>query len=838
MKQLLLTMMIIYIMSSALTAQVSGLSGWNIFLDPGHSQKENMGIYNYSEAERNVRVGLRLMEYLLNNTDIDTVYISRTNDQQSVSLSQRTDYANSLGAAWFHSIHSDAGTPDNNSTLLLWGQYYNKKEKVPNGGKAMADIIVSLLTRGMRTNTRGSIGDCSFYTGSNYCAQSGGPYLHVNRESIMPSELSEAGFHTNPKQNQLFMNDDWKRLEANTYYWSILKFHNIPRPPVGICTGIIYDKESRVPINGAHVTMADQTYITNTFESLFNKYTGDPDLLHNGFYYIDNLPNTTLSMIVQAPDYYGDTLQVSMVDSFFTFRDVELVSMIPPRVIFSKPAQRDSNVAAWESITIDFSRKVNRTSLLSNLTIAPEIDRTIIWSNNDTRITIKSDTLKYLTDYTITIPAAVTDAYGHPFDGDGNGIGGDDFILSFSTGSQDRTPPVIVAFHPAQGVTDVDPMSIVSISFDERIRPSTVDAETFKFRKVIGQVDVKGTIRHYEINNRSVVCFFPYEPLQLNESYIVRIFSGIRDVFGNEMTTIKSFSFKITATAYEVTKIDNFETALTDNWWNPQQSGSTLGILTELTNRSANRDIVNLITSSTQSLQLNYGWDLSSGTWLVRIYLDDSAIPKTVRFDKNYILQAYVFGDGSGNQFRFALDDRVPTVAASNHEVSPWYTLDWIGWKLISWNLSVDGTGTWIGDGNLDGALRIDSIQLTYASGGAQTGTIYMDDLRLIKSMAVDVEDEPVTAIPEVFQLFQNYPNPFNPSTTIQYQLTGIDQPVKLVIYDLLGQSIATLVNERQSTGIYSVQWDAGNERVASGIYFYYLTVGELTQGRRMLLIR
>ena len=92
--------------------QVTGLSGWNIFVDPGHSQNENVGIYGYSEAKKVLQVGLNLRQLLLSKTDIDTVYMSRTNESQLVSLSQRTDYANSVGADWYHSIHSDAGSPD------------------------------------------------------------------------------------------------------------------------------------------------------------------------------------------------------------------------------------------------------------------------------------------------------------------------------------------------------------------------------------------------------------------------------------------------------------------------------------------------------------------------------------------------------------------------------------------------------------------------------------------------------------------------------------------------------------------------------------------------------
>ena len=184
------------IFSLQATAQVTGLSGWDIYLDPGHSRTENMGIYNYSEAEKNLRVSLHTLELLLTTTDIDTVWSSRYNDNVQVSLSQRTDEANSLGAAWYHSIHSNAGSATANNTLLLWGQYQNGLEKVPNGGKDMSRDMIPLLTAAMRIPTIGDYGDCSFY-GCTFT----GPYLHVNRTTFMPSELSEAGFHTSPTQN-------------------------------------------------------------------------------------------------------------------------------------------------------------------------------------------------------------------------------------------------------------------------------------------------------------------------------------------------------------------------------------------------------------------------------------------------------------------------------------------------------------------------------------------------------------------------------------------------------------------------------------------------------------
>ncbi len=110
--------------------RITGLSGWNIFLDPGHSQKENMGIFNYSEAEKKTCALLCTCAICCSPTPISIQSICRArNDTQVVSLDQRTTRANSLGAAWFHSIHSDAGRPTNNSTLLLWGQYRDGRGK-------------------------------------------------------------------------------------------------------------------------------------------------------------------------------------------------------------------------------------------------------------------------------------------------------------------------------------------------------------------------------------------------------------------------------------------------------------------------------------------------------------------------------------------------------------------------------------------------------------------------------------------------------------------------------------------------------------------------------------
>jgi len=85
------------------------------------------------------------------------------------------------------------------------------------------------------------------------------------------------------------------------------------------------------------------------------------------------------------------------------------------------------------------------------------------------------------------------------------------------------------------------------------------------------------------------------------------------------------------------------------------------------------------------------------------------------------------------------------------------------------------------------------------------------------------------------FSLNQNYPNPFNPTTTVAYSIKR-DGYVSLQVYDILGNEVAALVNERKIAGNYLVEFDTGN--LPSGVYFYTLTSGNFTYTRKMILLR
>jgi len=105
--------------------------------------------------------------------------------------------------------------------------------------------------------------------------------------------------------------------------------------------------------------------------------------------------------------------------------------------------------------------------------------------------------------------------------------------------------------------------------------------------------------------------------------------------------------------------------------------------------------------------------------------------------------------------------------------------------------------------------------------------------LQVVLDVITGVEEE--NSLPTVYSLYNNYPNPFNPSTTINYDLPK-QSNVTLKIYNIVGEEIATLINQEQNAGRYQVQWNAA--QLASGIYFYQLKSGDFVSTKKMILLK
>ena len=153
------------------------------------------------------------------------------------------------------------------------------------------------------------------------------------------------------------------------------------------------------------------------------------------------------------------------------------------------------------------------------------------------------------------------------------------------------------------------------------------------------------------------------------------------------------------------------------------------------------------------------------------------------------------------------------------------------------------------------GAVKIDGHG---ANGGGKlvemvfrtSGTPVSSDFQVSESVlvgldgAVDMlnhaEIGNLKPLPDRFNLDQNMPNPFNPSTVIGYNLPEAGL-VRLTIYNLLGQEVRELVNERRDAGSFSATWDGADalgRRVASGIYLYRIQAGSFSATKRMMLLK
>ena len=118
-----------------------------------------------------------------------------------------------------------------------------------------------------------------------------------------------------------------------------------------------------------------------------------------------------------------------------------------------------------------------------------------------------------------------------------------------------------------------------------------------------------------------------------------------------------------------------------------------------------------------------------------------------------------------------------------------------------------------------------DTLQLKLAPGG---GTA----IRFTTSYTA-IDDKKLNTSPQKLRLCQNYPNPFNPSTMIEYYLP-VSTDVTLKIYNLAGQEIDMLVNGFQSSGGHKITWNP--KGLSSGLYFYKLQAGELSESRKLIL--
>lgn len=134
-----------------------------------------------------------------------------------------------------------------------------------------------------------------------------------------------------------------------------------------------------------------------------------------------------------------------------------------------------------------------------------------------------------------------------------------------------------------------------------------------------------------------------------------------------------------------------------------------------------------------------------------------------------------------------------------------------------------------------------DTSQKIFISNAGTPGTsttyVVADAIRIISYDPATPVEEEFNTIPSEFILYQNYPNPFNPSTKISWQ-SPVGSWQTLKVYDILGNEVATLVNEYKNPGFYQIEFDASAFNLKTGIYFYQLRSGSFVETKKLILIK
>ncbi len=252
---------------------------------------------------------------------------------------------------------------------------------------------------------------------------------------------------------------------------------------------------------------------------------------------------------------------------------------------------------------------------------------------------------------------------------------------------------------------------------------------------------------------------------------------------------------------------------------------------------------------------LNTGWncDLGSGSWTISMWL---TIPTTSSGSAYYL-----FGDAGSTSFRcfhngvalpnnLVLRGPMPDVNVTG--IGPAPTVVTFVYDSVAHNVKAYKNGVLA---NTVSATINMPVGTGFKVGGYSTSTSFigkMDEFRLYRraldtaeiaaTWNTDIACATPTGVtkgsnnaPVSYSLMQNYPNPFNPQTQITFALPKAGH-VKLVVFDILGREIATLVNGQTTAGTHTVEFDGSV--LSSGVYLYKITAGDFTDTKKMVLVK
>ncbi|RJP71297.1 MAG: T9SS C-terminal target domain-containing protein [Ignavibacteriales bacterium] len=228
-------------------------------------------------------------------------------------------------------------------------------------------------------------------------------------------------------------------------------------------------------------------------------------------------------------------------------------------------------------------------------------------------------------------------------------------------------------------------------------------------------------------------------------------------------------------------------------------------------------------SEDTHSFEIPAGTKIHADGYLV-LCEDTTAFKSLFPDVKNYVGNIGFGLSGSGELLRIYNKENVLIDSLTYDDNAPWPT-------------EPDGKGK---------TLSLKNPKLENSDGSSWLASLGNGTPGSVNDIYTSVESDDEKSIPLTFGLKQNYPNPFNPITKIKYSIPHVETgysaaggpslQTTLIVYDVLGREIATLVNEEKHSGEYEVEFSA--EQFSSGIYFYQLKYGDQIQTKKMMLLK
>jgi len=319
----------------------------------------------------------------------------------------------------------------------------------------------------------------------------------------------------------------------------------------------------------------------------------------------------------------------------------------------------------------------------------------------------------------------------------------------------------------------------------------------------------------------SFVYYYPIHPIQteiINKPYI-RLFIDTLSVT-TKFSNVGGYNFtsNIIFTSSDSSYIDS--TALYDDGLHGDSLAND-GLWGGFIHSISEEEFFSVGISSTHSEigRYYYTGDLYIFTTAGPVKIDSLSITQTT---SNYRVKPFIKNEGQS----FTVKDLQINVSSNDSSIMQITVWGNLNIASIAPGEVVEPTGSFIVqvDTSFTGVFN---FNFEIESGGK----VYWKDS--VSAIVTGIEDE--ITLPISYSLNQNYPNPFNPVTTIKYQIPELSF-VTLKVYDVLGNEIATLVNDEKPAGSYEVEFD-GTE-LTSGVYFYRLLAGSFVETKKMILMK